>query len=387
MHTSPLLAVRPQWPQSTGSGAISGAASSERGAPSVGAAAAPAATAELGREFTAEMAPTGSIMASGSGQPGIGVGTWAWGNQLLWGYDPKRDDDALAATFQRCLERGLHFFDTADSYGTGRLNGRSEALLGRFAMAAPAEQRHQLCIATKLAPFPWRFGRQGYRRAFAASQERLQGQMKRVQLHWSTARYAPWQEGPLLDGLADLVRSGAVESLGVSNVGPKRLRALHQRLADQGVPLRSLQVQLSLLAPQPIQPGGVAEVCQELQIDLIAYSPLALGLLSRSEETPSRPLTGTRRSLFRRLEPQMQPLRQRMEEIAAGRPGGLAAVALNWCRAHGAMPIPGLRSVEQVDATASALSWELSSDEQRSLDQLALMADAARMPANPFQSA
>ena len=335
-------------------------------------------------------------MASSSGEPGIGVGTWAWGNQFLWGYDPERDDEALAATFRRCLEQGLHFFDTADSYGTGRLNGRSEALLGRFAMAVPAAQRAQLCIATKLAPFPWRLGRQGYRRAFAASQERLQGQMQRVQLHWSTARYAPWQEGPLLDGLADLVRSGAVASLGVSNVGPQRLRQLHQRLADQGVPLRSLQVQLSLLAPQPVLAGGVAEVCRELNIDLIAYSPLALGLLSRSHSAAassspdtaiSRPLTGTRRRLFQRLEPQIQPLRQRMAEIGAGRPGGLAAVALNWCRAHGAMPIPGLRSCEQVEATAAALSWQLSSDERSSLDQLVGEAGAARMPANPFQSA
>ena len=337
------------------------------------------------------MASIGSIMASSSGQPGIGVGTWAWGNQLLWGYDPQRDDDALAATFQRCLEQGLHFFDTADSYGTGRLNGRSEALLGRFALAATAAQRRQLCIATKLAPFPWRLGRQGYRRAFAASQERLQGQMQRVQLHWSTARYAPWQEGPLLDGLADLVRSGAVESLGVSNVGPKRLRALHRRLADQGVALRSLQVQLSLLAPHPIQPGGVAEVCHELEIELIAYSPLALGLLTRSnassEQALGRPLTGTRRSLFQRLDPQLNDLRQCMEEISAGRPGGLAAVALNWCRAHGAMPIPGLRSCAQVDATAAALSWELSGDERRCLDQQATAAGSPRMPANPFQSA
>ncbi len=346
--------------------------------------------AELGREFTAEIAPIGSIMASSSQQPGIGVGTWAWGNQFLWGYEPERDDEALAATFRRCLERGLNFFDTADSYGTGRLNGRSEALLGRFAMAAPADERAKLCIATKLAPFPWRLGRQGYRRAFAASQERLQGQLHRVQLHWSTARYAPWQEGPLLDGLADLVRSGAVESLGVSNMGPQRLRQLHQRLADQGMPLRSLQVQLSLLAPQPVLAGGVAEACRELNIELIAYSPLALGLLSRSNSQKmvgGRPLTGTRRRLFQQLEPKVQALRQQMAEISAGRPGGLAAVALNWCRAHGAMPIPGLRSCAQVDATAAALSWQLSGDERHSLDQLVGRAGAARMPANPFQSA
>ena len=326
-------------------------------------------------------------MASGSGQPGIGVGTWAWGNQFLWGYQPNRDDPVLERTFQRCLERGLHFFDTADSYGTGRLNGRSEALLGRFAQQANAEQRQQLCIATKLAPFPWRLGRQGYRRAFAASQARLQGQMGRVQLHWSTARYAPWQEGPLLDGLADLVREGAVASLGVSNVGPQRLEQLHQRLADQGVALTSLQVQLSLLAPQPLQRGGVAERCRELGIELIAYSPLALGLLSRDTAQP-RPLPrGPRGSLFRRLEASSSSLRNTMAEIGAAHAAGLAAVALNWCRAHGAMPIPGLRCPEQVDQAAEALSWQLSDAERDALDRLALAEGAARMPANPFQSA
>jgi pyridoxine 4-dehydrogenase len=331
---------------------------------------------------------SGSIMASSSRQPGIGVGTWAWGNQFLWGYEPERDDSLLAATFRRCLELGLQFFDTADSYGTGRFNGRSEMLLGRFAMEASAQQRQSLCIATKLAPFPWRLGRQGYRRAFAASQRRLQGQLKRVQLHWSTARYAPWQEGPLLDGLADLVREGAVDSLGVSNLGPKRLRLLHARLQSEGVHLSSLQVQLSLLAPQPLQAGGVAEVCQELGIELIAYSPLALGLLSRSETIDATaPLTGARRSLFRRLEPQLPPLRRLMGEIAQGKAGGLAAVALNWCRAHGAMPIAGLRNVGQVEATAAALRWTMSAEERAALDQLSFPNGAPRMPANPFQSA
>ena len=166
----------------------------------MGAAAAWSVTSWLDAvgdgEFNAVQPRNPTIMASAAGDPGIGVGTWAWGNQFLWGYDPARDDDRLAATFRRCLERGLLFFDTADSYGTGRFNGRSESLLGRFAHDASPQERDCLTIATKLAPFPWRLGRQGYTRAFTASQARLQGQMKRVQLHWSTARYAPWQEGP-----------------------------------------------------------------------------------------------------------------------------------------------------------------------------------------------
>jgi len=326
-------------------------------------------------------------MASQAETPGIGVGTWAWGNQFLWGYAPQRDDPQLGTTFARCLHHGLTFFDTADSYGTGRLNGRSELLLGRFAEQASPAERQRLTIATKLAPFPWRLGRQGYRRAFAASQRRLQGHLQRVQLHWSTARYAPWQEGPLLDGLADLVREGAVASLGVSNMGPQRLRQVHQRLADLGVRLASLQVQLSLLAPEPLQPGGVASVCRELGIDLIAYSPLALGLLSRSATQLQSLPPGPRGALFRRLLPRSLRLRQCMAELGAQRPGGLAAVALNWCRAHGAMPIPGLRLPQQADQTAAALSWQLSDSERDALDQLALAPGAARMPANPFQSA
>jgi aryl-alcohol dehydrogenase-like predicted oxidoreductase len=51
------------------------------------------------------------------------------------------------------------------------------------------------------------------------------------------------------------------------------------------------------------------------------------------------------------------------------------------------MPIPGLRSPEQVDQTAAALSWMLSTAERDRLDALVLAGDAARMPANPFQSA
>ena len=343
--------------------------------------------AELGREFSTVQVRDGSIMTREADQPGIGVGTWAWGNQFLWGYDPKRDDALLEQTFRRCLELDFRFFDTADSYGTGRLNGRSEELLGRFAMQASPSQREQLCLATKLAPFPWRLGRRGYAKAFAASQRRLQGQMKRVQLHWSTARYAPWQEPALIDGLADLVESGAVASLGLSNMGPKRLRSVHRQLQGRGIPISSLQVQFSLLAPQPLEDEGIVSTCRELGIELIAYSPLALGLLGRSAQDPRPMPKGTRGNLFRRLETSLAPLRQTMAEIAAGRPGGLGAVALNWCRAHGAMPIPGMRSPEQAEQAAAARRWSLTEGERDALDQLAHRDGAARMPANPFQSA
>ena len=329
--------------------------------------------------------PAASPLPQAGSVPGIGVGTWAWGNRFLWGYDPAQDGE-LRACFQRAVALGLRVFDTADSYGTGRLQGRSEALLGAFCADLPEAERAGVCVATKLAPFPWRLGRRGYDRAFLAAQERLRGKLDLVQLHWSTARYAPWQELPLLDGLADLVERGEVAGLGVSNLGPRRLRRLHGHLADRGVPLQSLQVQLSLLSPDPLVPGGVAETCRELGIALIAYSPLALGLLARGPG--GAPPAGPRGLLYRRLWPRLQPLLEGLQAMARGRGVEPAALALNWCRAHGALPIPGLRRVDQAEAAAAALGWCLEANERQELDRLSrLCVEAgARMPANPFLS-
>jgi pyridoxine 4-dehydrogenase len=325
-----------------------------------------------------------STLAHGGTSVPIGVGTWAWGNQFLWGYDPAQDAQ-LQATFEQAVALGLRFFDTADSYGTGRLQGRSESLLGRFRQALAPDVQRDLLVATKLAPFPWRLGRGGLRRAFDASRARLGGQLERVQLHWSTARYAPWQEGPLLDGLADLVSEGAVASLGLSNFGPRRLRQVHGQLRSRGIRLASLQVQCSLLAPRPIEPGGVAAVCRDLEIQLIAYSPLALGLLARPPAASVPATIGARRLLFARLWPRIQPLLELLADIARTRQEPQAAVALNWCRSHGAMPIVGLRTVEQARLAAAASRWSLDGAERQALDAAARTLSVG-MPANPFDS-
>ena len=256
---------------------------------------------------------------------GIGFGTWSWGNQLLWGYQPERDDPDLAATLSAAVQGGLSLVDTADSYGTGRLNGRSELLLGQFLRAMEPAQSQQLKVATKLAPFPWRLGRGGFKRAFAASKKRLGGHLDRIQLHWSTVRYAPWQELPLLDGLGDLVEQGLVPELGLSNVGPKRLRFLHKHLLTRGIRLQSVQVQLSLLAPEALLNGQLAQVCQELDVELLAYSPLALGILAIPPGVQGTTSTVLRSRLFRRLLPASEDLRAVMAEIATQRKASMPA--------------------------------------------------------------
>ena len=55
----------------------------------------------------------------------IGLGTWSWGNQIFWDYQTNDDDD-LRETYNEALKRGFNLIDSADSYGTGKLNVISE---------------------------------------------------------------------------------------------------------------------------------------------------------------------------------------------------------------------------------------------------------------------
>ena len=70
----------------------------------------------------------------------IGLGTWSWGNKVLWDYQSSNDDD-LFETYNEVLKRGFDLIDSADSYGTGKLNGRSEELLGKFLLDTSSSQK------------------------------------------------------------------------------------------------------------------------------------------------------------------------------------------------------------------------------------------------------
>lgn len=329
--------------------------------------------------------------------PTMGCGTWAWGNRLLWNYDPAMDAE-LQRVFDRCLDAGVTLFDTGDSYGTGKLSGRSEMLLGQFSRAyfaprsTPADSetpnstplrstidRSRLCLATKLAPFPWRLTRRSMVAAGEASTQRL-GAIDLVQLHWSTANYFPWQEGALLDGLMDLVATGQARGVGLSNFGAKRLRQVHRRFADRGIPIASLQVQYSLLSTYPVTELGVKDLCDELGIKLIAYSPLALGLLTGKYPEGDYP-GGLRGLLCRQILPGAKPLLACLAAIARSRQKTMAQVALNWCITKGAIPIPGAKTVAQAEQNIGALGWQLDAGEVAELDR-----EAARVPKTMVQN-
>ena len=251
--------------------------------------------------------------------------------------------------------------------GTGKLEGRAETLLGEFAASSP--QGGNAVIATKLAPYPSRLTAASFVDAARASLRRLRrDKLDVVQMHWSPANYAPWQEPALVTGMGDVVEAGLADAVGVSNCGPRELRSVHAALARRGVRVVSAQVQYSLLSRDP-ERSGMKEVCDELGVTLIAYSPLCLGALSGKYDADGALPAGPRGLLLGSLLREARQLLALQRDIAAARGVAVPQVAINWCRAKGTLPIPGVRNVSQACDAMGALSWALDPAEVAELDK------------------
>ena len=314
----------------------------------------------------------------------MGCGTWAWGNRFLWDYDESMDRQ-LQYVFNLMVSNGVTLFDTGDSYGTGKLNGRSESLLGKFYHQYQGAHKEEICLATKLAAYPWRLTAKSMVDACQKSAQRLGKPVDLVQMHWSPNKYFPWQEKPLLKGLAQLYQQGLVKAVGLSNYGPVNLKKVHQQFSALGVPIATLQVQYSLLSTYPLSELGLKEVCDSLGIKIIAYSPLTLGLLTGKYTEGGVLPKGPRRLLFKQLLPKINPLLECLKEIAESRAKTMSQVAINWCICQGTIPIPGAKTPQQAGENLGALGWRLSDGEVRELEQIALKLDQ-KMMQNIFQT-
>ena len=169
----------------------------------------------------------------------IGLGTWAWGNRFLWNYS-KDQDDELAKAYLYSVKKGINWFDTADSYGTGSLEGQSEKLLGQFREQLPKSAKSPY-ICTKLAPYPWRVGPDSMKKAANESIQRLnQPKIDVLQLHWPPS--LQWQEQSYLKAFSELVDDDQATQIGVSNYGPIGIKRVQNILKQYGLQVYSNQV-------------------------------------------------------------------------------------------------------------------------------------------------
>ncbi|WP_088893375.1 aldo/keto reductase [Leptolyngbya ohadii] len=294
----------------------------------------------------------------------LGIGTWQWGDSLFWTYGKEYDDSSVQQAFKAALDSGLNFFDTAEVYGLGK----SESLLGQF-----IQQTDQpVYVATKYFPLPWRFGKSAVADALTASLKRLQRDS--VELYQVHQPFDFFMGQPtLMEALADEVKRGRIKAIGVSNYSAEQMRQAYELLAKQGVPLAVNQMQYSLLARQ-IEQNGVMKTAKELGITILAYSPLAQGLLT-GKYTPEnyQEPTGARKldpRFSRKGVEKLAPVIMLLKQIGEKYDRTPAQVSLNWLIAQGnVVPIPGAKNASQSQQNAGALGWSLTQEEIDRIDQ------------------
>jgi aryl-alcohol dehydrogenase-like predicted oxidoreductase len=289
----------------------------------------------------------------------LGLGVWQWGDSY-WSYDVSTSYENARNAFIGTLDAGITLIDTAEAYA----KGESERTLGKLM----AETGRKPFIATKFQPLP-RLRSSSVGLALDRSLERLG--VESVDLYQIHHPYSVLRMEGVLGRLADAVKAGKVKHVGVSNYSASLMRKAHRVLAARGVPLVSNQVHYSLLHRAP-ETNGVLDACKELDITLIAYSPLAQGALTGKYGPGRGKVTGTRRfrKTFRGLKAAM-PVIEALEEIGRAHDRTAAQVALNWLAAQpNVIPIPGAKDGRQAAENAGAIDFELTEVESALLDGL-----------------
>ena len=316
----------------------------------------------------------------------LGVGVWPWGSRWYWGYGRTYGEDDVRGAFRASLAAGVTLFDTAELYG----RGESERVLGRLAgeLADPSSRGRGMdsrfrgnegntagpristpFIATKYLPVPWRWRTHDVARALRGSLRRLG--VERVdlyQIHWpivpARPRLRQW-----MDGLIRAHGDGLVTAVGVSNFDADLTRRAHDILSRAGIPLASNQLPYSLL-DRHIEHEGLLDVCSELGVSVIAYSPIAEGLLTGKYTPDARP-AGYRGWRLRKKVVQAQPIVAALRSVAGRYEGTTPTqIALRWLIQKGAMPIPGAKNAQQATDNAGALGWTLSDGDMAELDEV-----------------
>jgi aryl-alcohol dehydrogenase-like predicted oxidoreductase len=325
----------------------------------------------MSETFTKQLGKSG-IQASA-----MGLGCWAIGGpftnmegvQIGWG---DVDDNESIRAIHRALDLGVNFFDTADVYGAGH----SEETLGK----ALAGRRDKVVIATKFGNVfdsetrQWT-GEDGspeyVREALEASLCRLNTEyIDLYQFHiWG---YPPEEAGPTRDTLEELAKEGKIRGYAWSTDVLESVKVF-----AEGPNCIAVQQQLNIF-------GGNDEIlalCEEKNLASINRSPLAMGLLTGKFQENSRfPANDVRRHVewfegFKDGKPNPEWLKKldAIREILTSRGRTLAQGALAWIwgRSEKTIPIPGFKTVRQVEENATAMQFgPLNAEQMREIDAL-----------------
>lgn len=298
----------------------------------------------------------------------------------------KRNDEESVRVIHHAYELGVRFFDTADMYGPYT----NEILVGK----AIKDFRSDITLATKfgIVRDPNDSTKRGFNGRPEYVRSACESSLKRLGVDVIDLYYLHRKDPdtPIEDtvgAMADLVKEGKIRAIGLSEVNEDTLRKAH------GVhPVAALQSEYSLWTRDP--EDGMLQVCRELGVAFVAYSPLGRGFL-----------TGQIRSFedldaddYRRHSPRFQgenfqknlDLVKKIEEMAKEKGCTTAQLALAWVLAQGddIFPIPGTKRIQYLEENLGALDVHLTEDELAGIDALAPKDIAAglRYPSNMMHS-
>ncbi len=297
----------------------------------------------------------------------LGFGAWAIGGggwQFAWG---PQDDETSIHAIRRAAERGIGCIDTAAVYGLGH----SEELVAR-ALEGMSQRPYVFTKCGMVWDAQGRITRSlkadSVRRECEASLRRLKvDAIDLYQIHWPVDSQEECEEG--WSTLAALQREGKVRWVGVSNFDASQLERIH-RIA----PVTSLQPRYSLIH-RDVEADALP-FCERNGIGVIAYSPMASGLLTGKmtrERVAGFPPDDWRRSSADFQEPALSrnlSLAELLREVGGRLKCSPAEVAIAWVLRHPAVTgaIVGARSAEQVDGFIGAGALRLPSETLRDIE-------------------
>ncbi len=292
----------------------------------------------------------------------IVLGTWSWGTGAVGGdqvFGNHVGVEELKPVFDEAMKNGLNLWDSAVVYGMGA----SETVLAAFTKAC---RREDVQISTKFTPQI--AGEKGNPVA-----DMLAGSLERfgtdyIDIYWihnpaNVERWTPF--------LADLVKSGKVKRVGVSNHNLAQIKRAEEILSKEGVHISAVQNHYSLLY-RSSEKAGILEYCKEHGIDFWAYMVLEQGALSGKYDTAHPLPEGSQRGdTYNPLLPQIEKLVAVMRTVGDRYGISPAQVALAWAIAKGTTPIIGVTKVAQVQEAAQAAKITLTDAEVCTLETAA----------------
>jgi len=325
---------------------------------------------------------TRTLGHSGIEVSALGLGCWAIGgpfnhNGRPAGWGGVNDAESVRA-LDRALDLGITFFDTANVYGCGH----SEEVVGKVM----ANRRDKVVIATKFGN-TWTPGTIDANEAYPVTpafiRQQLEDSLRRLntdyidlyQFHlWG---YPAAEAAPVRDTLEALAREGKIRGYGWSTDLLESVKVF-----AEGPNCVAVQQQLNVIEGHPEgDTAGILALCEALDMASINRAPLAMGILT-GKFSPNSTFAGddVRSKVewfggFQQGKPNPEWLKQleALREVLTsnGRTLAQGALAWIWGRSPKTIPIPGVKSIQQVEENAHALDYgPLTPEQMRQIDTI-----------------